>query len=62
MRPSATSTGGLPHNLEGNNYMPPITNIAGVVCILFLMFFFPIAHGIARVICWLAMGSSKGGR
>jgi hypothetical protein len=37
----------------------PIANIAGVVCILFLMFFFPLIHGLARVICWLA---TKGGR
>jgi hypothetical protein len=39
--------------------MPPIANIAGVVCILFLMFFFPIAHGVARLICFVVMGSSK---
>jgi hypothetical protein len=36
-----------------------IANIAGVICILFLMFFFPLAHGIARLICFLI---TKGGR
>jgi hypothetical protein len=37
----------------------PITNIAGIVCILTLMFFFPIAHGIGRLICWAVLASTS---
>jgi hypothetical protein len=40
----------------------PIANIAGVVCILFLMFFFPIAHGIGRLICWAVLSNSTSNR
>jgi hypothetical protein len=37
----------------------PIANITGIVCILFLMFFFPIAHGIGRLICWAVLSSTS---
>ena len=40
--------------------MPTLANIAGIVCILFLMFFFPIMHGVARLICYLAMSTERG--
>ena len=39
--------------------MPTFANIAGIVCILFLMFFFPIMHGVARLICYLAMSTER---
>jgi hypothetical protein len=38
-----------------------MANIAGIFCILFLMFFFPIAHGVARLVCFFAY-KTKGGR
>ena len=33
--------------------MLPFANVAGAVCVLFLIFFFPVVHGVARLICYL---------